>query len=161
MKNFIQKRVVDLFGSGQLYCAETVLTVIAECGGRGAKEYIGLATGFCSGASRTNGQCGAVSGAILGIGLFVGRTKPGGEYEPAYSLVQEFLAQFSEQVDSINCYELTGCDFSTPEGQEQFAEQKVIEKCLEFAVLASEIAVNLLLEHGYIEELEVGDGASR
>lgn len=152
MSNFVKDQVVELFGEGQLFCAETVLKIIADAGGEDSVPYIRMATGFCSGVSRTCGQCGAVSGAIMGIGLFAGRTEPGGEYEPAYVLVQDFLDRFTKKCGSINCYELVGCDFSTPEGREQFKEKGLIQDCVQYAVVAIETALELLREHGYISQ---------
>ena len=154
MENFIENRVVELFGNGQLFCAETVLAVIAESGGKDPESLIGMATGFCSGASRTSGQCGAVSGAIMGIGLFAGRTELGGDVDPAYTLVQEFLARFNAKFSSINCFELVGCDFATEEGSKRFKEEGLLKNCINFAVVAAEIALDLLREHGYLQEYE-------
>ena len=56
MNDFVKNRVVELFGDGKLYCAEAVLKVIAEAGGKDSDELISMATGFCSGVSRTCGQ---------------------------------------------------------------------------------------------------------
>lgn len=146
---YLTEQVTDLFGSGQLYCAETTLKLLADAGGVDAAPYIPLATGFCSGASRTCGQCGALSGAVMGIGLYAGRTDPGGDYEPAYALVQEFIERFDEQFGSRNCQELIGCDFSSPEGQERFKENALIRQCIEYVVFAVSTALDILREHGY------------
>lgn len=154
MSEYTTKRIQELFGEGQLYCAETVLTVIAESGGKDASDLVRMATGFCSGASRTCGQCGAVSGAIMGIGLFAGREKPGGDYEPAYELTQEFLKRFNAKFHSINCETLTGCDLSTDGGREKFKENKVIHDCVGFSEFAVETALELLREDGYVKDFE-------
>ncbi|QGY39621.1 DUF3795 domain-containing protein [Pseudodesulfovibrio cashew] len=154
MSEYIRKRVEELFGGGQLYCAETVLGLIAEAGGREAKDVVPLATGFCSGAARTCGQCGAVSGAIMGIGLFAGRSEPGGDYEPCYALVQEFLSRFNAAFGSINCLELTGCDFASEADRERFKEERIVVKCFNYAVTAVDMALTLLREEGYLPERE-------
>lgn len=152
--DFVKNRIVELFGGGKLYCAESVVQVIAESGGKRPAEAVRMATGFCSGASRTCGQCGAVSGAIMGIGLYAGRNEPGGDYEPAYSMVQEFLEKFSDKWDSINCFELIGCDFSTAEGQERFKEKRLVRRCIGLAVFAADTAIAILREHGYLPDEE-------
>ncbi|ADU61160.1 MAG: C-GCAxxG-C-C family protein [Pseudodesulfovibrio sp.] len=146
-----QKSVVaDLFGSGALYCAEIALKLIAEAGGRDPGPLTPMATGFCSGMARSCGQCGAVSGAVMGIGLFAGRPAPGGEHDPAYALTQEFQDRFRTAFGSINCHDLTGCDFATPEGQAQFREQNVKSRCIEFVVLAVDTALDLLRDSGHL-----------
>lgn len=141
-------RVTELMGDGKLLCAETVLTIIAEAGGRDPAEMIRLATPFCSGVARTKGQCGALSGAIMGIGLFAGRTEPGGDFESTYALTQKLVARFVEQCGSVNCYDLIQCDFRTPEGRQRYKENDLRLDCLRFVAVAAEIAMALLRESG-------------
>lgn len=148
----IRKQVESLFGDDGYYCAETVLKLIADGGGKDASELIGLATGFCSGASRTCGQCGAVSGAVMGIGLFAGRYEPGGEYEPAYAMVQEFMERFKQRFGAINCYDLVQCDFADPEGQAKFKREGLKTNCIEFSAFAVGLVLELLRREGYISE---------
>lgn len=152
MREHIVQQVTELFGAGQLYCAETTVKLILDAGGRDAAEAIRMATGFCSGVSRTCGQCGAVSGAIMGIGLYAGRSEPGGEYDACYALVQEFIERFQAKCGSVNCLELIGCDFSTDEGRERFKEQRMVRKCIQYVVFAVETALELLRENGYVPE---------
>jgi C_GCAxxG_C_C family probable redox protein len=83
----ISRRSGEFFDPG-LYCAESVLLAIAE--GKGMKSDVipRIATGFCSGMSRTCGLCGAVSGAIMGINLFAGRSSPDRSVDQNYALVR-------------------------------------------------------------------------
>lgn len=152
MIDYVEHRVEALFGPGKFMCAETVLTVIAEMGGEDPSKFVRLATGFCSGVSRTCGQCGAVSGAVMGIGLFAGRTTFEEDVDPAYHLIQELLDRFKSKYASINCFELINCDFATPEGQAKFKEDGLLTNCREFAVFTASTALELLREEGYIEE---------
>lgn len=154
MSDFVKNRVVELFGEGKLYCAEAVLKVIAEAGGKDSDGLICMATGFCSGVSRTCGQCGAVSGAVMGIGLYAGRTAAEQDQDPAYAMVQEFLERFNEKFKSINCFELIECDFATKEGQEKFKKKRLLRKCILFAIFAAETALSILREQGYLPTQE-------
>jgi C_GCAxxG_C_C family probable redox protein len=108
----ISRRSGELFESG-LYCAESVLLAIAE--GKGIKSDVipGIATGFCSGMSRTCGLCGAVSGAIMGINLLHGRSAPDRSVDENYALVRKLIRMFEDTFGSSNCMQLTGCDLST------------------------------------------------
>ena len=72
MNDQAPKRSRELFNSG-FYCAESVLMAIAESRGIRSDLIPRIATGFCSGMARTGGQCGAVSGAMMGISLATGR----------------------------------------------------------------------------------------
>jgi C_GCAxxG_C_C family probable redox protein len=107
------QRSLELFKSG-FFCAESVLLAIAESQGIQSDLIPRIATGFCSGISRTGGMCGAVSGGIMGIGLVVGRDSPAESLEPAYALTQKLISRFEGQYGSVNCRQLIGCDLSTP-----------------------------------------------
>lgn len=152
MDDYTKDIAAELFESGALYCAEITLKLIAEAGGRDPASLIPMATGFCSGMARTCGQCGAVSGAVMGIGLYAGRPGPGGDYDPAYALVGEFLERFIGKTGSANCFDLVGCDFSTDQGRERFKAEGLRTKCTGFVVQAVDIALDLLREHGYLPE---------
>ena len=149
---YVKKRVAELFDSEKFLCAETVVQVVAEAGGRMSDDLIRAATGFCSGMARTCNQCGAVTGAIMGIGLYAGRSRPGEDLDPTYGMVQEFLDRFTKKYRTINCFELIGCDFATPEGQKKYKEEGLREKCYLYAVRAADMALSILREHGYLPD---------
>ena len=89
----VSQRSGELFQSG-LYCAESVLLAIAESKGIQSDLIPKIATGFCGGISRTCGMCGAVSGSIMAINLFVGRNSPEDSAQPAYAVVRSMLQKF-------------------------------------------------------------------
>lgn len=75
-------------------------------------------TGFGAGVGRTGGMCGAVSGAIITLGLLFGSTGPG-ENEAkdlTYGLTRKFVTRFAGRCGSVSCTVLLGCDLSTGEG---------------------------------------------
>jgi C_GCAxxG_C_C family probable redox protein len=138
-------RSVDLFKSG-FFCAESVLQALAESQGIQSDLIPRIATGFCSGISRTGGICGAVSGAIMGINLVAGRNSPTDSIEVSYTLTQELISRFEMQYGSINCRQLIGCDLATDEGQRYFMENQLMDQCLKYAEGATIIAVSLVSE---------------
>jgi C_GCAxxG_C_C family probable redox protein len=87
------QRSRELFQSG-FFCAEIVLLAIAESQGILSNLIPRIATGFCSGLSRTGGMCGAVSGAIMGINLVAGRNSPAESLEVSYALTQKMISCF-------------------------------------------------------------------
>src|SRR5512137_1149466 len=95
------QRSLELFRSG-FYCAESVLQAVAESQGIRSELIPRIATGFCSGISRTGGMCGAVSGAIMGINLAAGRNSPGESIETSYALTRELVRRFEKQFGSVN-----------------------------------------------------------
>ena len=90
------QRSVELFKSG-FFCAESVLLAIAESQGIQSDLIPRIATGFCSGISRTGGICGAVSGAIMGINLLAGRNSPAESIEVSYALTQKLISRLESQ----------------------------------------------------------------
>jgi C_GCAxxG_C_C family probable redox protein len=121
-----------------------VLLAMAEQQGIQSDVIPRIATGFCSGFSRTAGMCGAVSGAVMGIGLALGRNQPGGPVDPAYIAVRTFLERFESQFGAHTCLELTGVHLGTPEGQAAFRENNTFSRCLEYAAQAAALAMETI-----------------
>ncbi len=139
------QRSVELFKSG-FFCAESVLQAIAESQAIHSDLIPRIATGFCSGISRSGGMCGALSGAIMGIGLVAGRDAPEDSLEPCFALVQSLIRAFEEQHGSVNCRQLLGCDLATEAGQGYFMENHLMVSCLQYAEDATRLAVSLLAD---------------
>jgi C_GCAxxG_C_C family probable redox protein len=136
---------MELFRSG-FYCAESVLQAIAECQGVRSDLIPRIATGFCSGISRTGGICGAVTGAIMGINLVAGRDLPTGSLETNFAMIQKLINQFEKQYGSTNCRQLLGCDLDTESGQRYFMENNLMDNCLQYAEGATRIAMTIISE---------------
>ena len=151
-KGDMRERLHDLFSREKFLCAELVVGELAEAGGRDPQDAVRMASGFCSGLARTCGQCGAVSGAVMGMGLLAGQTAETGDYDPVYAMVQEFREKFEGAFGSINCFCLIDCDFATAEGQRKYGEENKREDCFDFVVFAVETALSILREHGYLAE---------
>ncbi len=92
------------------------------------------ACGFGAGISKTGSVCGAVSGAILVIGLKYGKTKQGDDAatEKTRTLVGEFMQEFVKRHGSVNCTELLGYNLSKPDEYERARQEKLFStKCPE------------------------------
>jgi C_GCAxxG_C_C family probable redox protein len=135
----IARRSEELFQSG-LFCAESVLQAIAESRGIKSDVIPKIATGLCSGLSRTGGICGAVSGGVLAVNLVCGRTDSSQSVDNNYQLVRRFLSEFEAKFGSTNCQRLIGCRLDTPEGQQFFKANQLREKCQAFTREASRMA---------------------
>jgi C_GCAxxG_C_C family probable redox protein len=141
----IARQAGELFDGG-FYCAESVLMALAEAQGVHSDLIPRIATGFCSGLSRTCGLCGALSGAIMAMGIAKGRNAPSRPVDDCYVATQELLRRFEQRFGSSQCRDLTGCDLGTPEGQRRFLEGRVIEQCQGYVEAATEIALAVLRE---------------
>jgi len=98
-------------------CAPAVLS--AYCEQLGLQEALALkiACGFGGGIGRTGRTCGAVTGAIMAIGLKYGQADLADEEarQKTHELAAEFIKRFTALHGSIECRELIGYDLSDPE----------------------------------------------
>ncbi len=97
-------------------CSQAVFSVFCEDEGLDRAMALKLSCGLGGGMARTGNVCGAVSGAILVIGLKCGKSTEDGDpaREKTYSLVQQFIADFLARNGSIQCRDLLGYDLSVP-----------------------------------------------
>jgi C_GCAxxG_C_C family probable redox protein len=135
----IEARAAELFDEGY-YCAESVLLSVAEAAGKSEGLSPEIATGFCSGMSRTAGPCGAVTGAVMALGLVSGRSDADQSVEQNYQQTRQMVERFRERFGSGNCSELLGCDLGTAEGQARFRDQRLGERCREYTIAAAALA---------------------
>jgi C_GCAxxG_C_C family probable redox protein len=101
-----------------------------------------IANGFGAGMGRKQEVCGAVSGAILVIGLLYGRGENDGaeRTEKTYATVRKLIEAFTDKYGSVSCRQLLGgCSLVTEEGRERFRDERLKEKCKEFAGATCEI----------------------
>ena len=134
-----------LFESG-FFCAESVLLAIAEYLGIESEFIPGIATGFCSGISRTSGLCGAVSGGIMALGLVSGRTSQEDAVDKNYRDVQKLLNLVDEKFGATNCAELLGLDLGTEEGREAFVAQDKKAQCIEMTEAVTGLVQEIIIE---------------
>lgn len=134
----------ESFSSG-LYCAESVLTSLASAQGIESDLLPRIATAFCGGMSRTCGTCGALTGAMMGVSLALGRSKEGEPVQPAYDATQRLIREFEQEFGARDCHVLLGCDLGTPEGQATFRENGLREqRCSKYTGKATEIAARII-----------------
>ena len=103
-----------------------------------------MATAFCGGMSRTCGPCGALTGAVMGLSLSLGRSDARQPASAAYASTRELVRTLEAEFGGRDCAELLGCDISTSEGQETFMRQELYDRCARYTVRAAEIAAALL-----------------
>ncbi len=142
--NNVKAKAEKCFAEDGLFCAESVLVTLAEEMAVESPLIPRIATGFCGGISRTRGLCGAVAGGVMVLGIAYGRDSAEQSQEKVYAKVQQFMRAFEDEYKSTNCLELTGCDLSTEEGRQAFADTGIkLERCTRFtggaAALVAEI----------------------
>ena len=134
------RKAEELFLQGY-NCAQAVSHACAGDCGVPPALVVKLATGFGAGMGRTQETCGAVSGAILALGLRGGRAlgDDKARTEETYAKVQALQRDFAALHGSCLCRELlSGCDLRTPEGQREFKERGYLrQRCAEYVKTAA------------------------
>jgi C_GCAxxG_C_C family probable redox protein len=104
-----------------------------------------IATAFGGGIGRRGSLCGALTGAIMAIGLKHGTNKTVLiEKEEAYEVALKFYDQFVKECGSPFCRELIGYDLTNLEELERLRKSNVREqKCSHFVKKAVEILIRL------------------
>ncbi len=108
-------------------CSQAVLAAFAPQFGLDRETALRLAGAFGGGLSRAGETCGAVTGALMVIGLRYGQVTVDDQpaKERTYEAGQQFMARFREQHGALKCRELLGYDLGTPEGRAAVKEQQL------------------------------------
>lgn len=102
---------------------------------------------FGAGMARTGGTCGAVTGALMVIGLRHAKTRKDDDdsRERAYALGQELMDAFRERNGSLLCREILGADVGTPEGVAEVRKKDLFRTvCPKFVRDAGDLLEELL-----------------
>ena len=128
-------------------CCSGVFAVYASEAGMDRDIAGAVGRGMAGGIGSLGHVCGAVSGAVMAIGL---KTTNKGDMNPmeagfkTMETVKEFIARFEEQHSSIQCRELIGYDISTREKSELAMKENAFAKCPGYVQSAVKIADDLL-----------------
>lgn len=128
-------------------CSQAVFGAFSEAWGLEKERAHKIAQAFGGGMARLGLTCGAVTGALMVIGLKHGRTRPqdAEAKEKTYALAREFMSRFEAKHGSLVCRELIGFDLSTDEGYHQAKEKSVFQKlCPQFVADAADLLADLL-----------------
>lgn len=142
----------DVFLSGEYNCAESVLAgIVGEVG-----PCNHLAAGFGGGIAGSGDICGALIGAIMGIGA---RTNPGSSDTKRGSdlkrMIGEFLDLFEGEHGARDCARLIPVREMFCEEEDRrnyFAGPERKMKCAEFVTTAERLARSVLRRHGWLDE---------
>lgn len=118
----------DLFLSGY-NCAQSVVLSFADDLKFSKELAQKMAAGFGGGMGKQQETCGAVTGAIMVLGLLKGEEVNNNDElkASAYGAVKDLTRDFVAVYKTTQCRELIGCDLNTPEGSAKFKEEKIME----------------------------------
>jgi C_GCAxxG_C_C family probable redox protein len=124
-----------------------VLSSFGEAFGLEQGLALRVAGAFGGGMARMGEICGAVTGALMVIGLKYGMTQAKDEAarDKTYKLAQELASKFKARHNSLVCRELLGYDLSKPEERKAAHDKGLFTTlCPEFVRDAVEIVEQLL-----------------
>jgi C_GCAxxG_C_C family probable redox protein len=140
------KFAVEFVKEGFL-CSEAVLQALSRTLGVTSDIIPKIATGFGAGISRLGEVCGAVSGAIMGLGLKFGRNTiqesptETGPYEFGATMANLFIARFGH----LRCRDLIGLNLAVDADRQAYRELKLWEtRCRDIVRITTELAYDLL-----------------
>lgn len=146
VKKTIGEKTKENFNNG-FNCAESVLKSLTDEMDIGCSCIPKIATGFGAGLGRHGEICGAITGAVMALGLKYGRSdiKDPEAKEKAYAIVDGFVKTFKSKFKNVRCMDLTGCNMLTPEGLQKAKDNNVHKNiCTDLVMFASAEALKLL-----------------
>lgn len=140
------EKALSLF-SNNFNCSQAVFTAFAVDFGIDEKTALMLGTSFGGGA-RNAEICGAVSGALLVLGLKYGHydAEDNEQKSRAYEIAVDYTKRFKEKNGSVVCRDLLGYDLTVPEDKVLIKEKNLFKtvcpEMVKSAVLILEEVLN-------------------
>ncbi len=138
----------EKYFSNNFNCSQAVFTTFATELGLDEELALKIATQFGGGA-RKGEMCGAVSGALMVLGLKYGHchAENAQEKKKAYQIAEDFMNRFIEKQGTVVCRELLGYDVSKTEDMEKIKELNLFETvCPKMIRCATEIVDQMMSE---------------
>ncbi len=140
------ENAVDCFNDGYV-CSQAILTAFGPEFGLDRETALRVAGMMGGGISKMGEMCGAVTGAIMVLGLKYGKVTEFDEEkkEKGYEAVAEFIRLFRERRKDVSCRGLLGHDISTPEGEKYLEDNLYFDKvCPDIVKDAAEVLEEVL-----------------
>lgn len=134
--------------SNNFNCAQAVFAAFSEELGIDEELALKIATQFGGGA-RKGEMCGAVSGALMVLGMKYGHfhADDAEEKSRAYRIASDFMDRFIDKKGTVVCRELLGYDISKSEDMKRIKELDLFKTvCPEMVKCAAEIAEQIINE---------------
>ena len=137
------KTAQERFAQG-FNCSQAVFSAYASRFGFDDEAALKLASPFGGGIARQGYVCGAVTGALMALGLQTGSASLETKNE-AYKIPEEFVKRFEERYGTILCRQLIEYDLSKPDELHAARESGVFKsKCPEIVKEAAELVSEFL-----------------
>ena len=140
------EKAVAYFNEGY-NCAESTLLALSDFLEIECRYIPRVAGGFGGGIGKHGEICGALSGAIMALGIVFGRenAKDREGKEKMYGIAESFVLKFEREFRCIRCRDLTGCNMLTPEGQKKMKDENIHDKvCSRLVAFGAEEASRIM-----------------
>ncbi len=137
---------VSHFENTKFNCSQAIISTYGPKFGVDQVSCLKISEAFGGGIANLGNICGAVSGALMVIGLAHGRAKDDDlqAKKTSIRLGEEFITKFKMRNNTIMCKELLNFEINTEEKVKLAVEQKVFENCPRFVQDSAEIIEELL-----------------
>ncbi len=136
------KKDAEALFTGGFNCAQAVLAAYGVELGLDRDAALKLASPLGEGIARMGQVCGAVTGALMVIGLRFGAANSWNKIPTArvQKRAEQFLEKFKKIQCSVNCFEILDRELRNAEGRKEAKREKVFEtRCVKHVRDASEI----------------------
>ncbi len=121
------EKAEELFNQG-LNCSQAILTVYGSSFGINPEKAKQLGRPFGGGMGRLALTCGALTGAVMVLGLAKDLPVEAEARELSYGKVRELFQRFEARHGTTLCKGLLGADLSTEEGRQKAKEDQLVGK---------------------------------
>jgi C_GCAxxG_C_C family probable redox protein len=108
-----------------------------------------LASGFGGGVGHKGSLCGALTGAVMAVGMKMGRTDPKdrGTLIKVYDKCQHIWDQFEREFGNVNCFNITGVHLDNEEERQKWLTAGGREKCADLVEKTTRMLCDSLYEN--------------
>ncbi len=142
-----QEKAIKYFRD-KFNCSQAVLTAFGEEFGISENDCLKIGCAFGGGMGRQQYTCGAVTGAMMALGLKYGKAMndPEEKKQMTYSKTRDLFIEFKKMHGSHICIELLeGLDLNDTEDLKKISEQKLFDvKCEKYVADAVGIVEKLI-----------------
>lgn len=139
------KKAVDLFEDG-FGCPQAVLAAYADLFGLDEQAALKIASGFGGGLGQMGDACGALTGAMMVLGLKYGTTDPSDKTAKLanYRKMRDLTEEFKLQAGAMQCRDLLGFDMLSEDGRLAAKKPGAFHDCPGYVRMAAKIVEEML-----------------
>ena len=142
-------KLAESYAAQRFLCSESCLMALAKAQGVESLLIPRIATGFGAGMGRSGETCGAVTGAVIGLGIKFGRDKvePIKDRRP-YWYATELLERFKKEHGELTCPALLELDIAKPADYDEYNKRNLwVNNCTKYILSATGIACDIIEEN--------------